>query len=119
MADLTENGTKTPSKTRALIVGAGSVFDVKRHVTYPAMKNLMQGSKMRPMVKVYRDTNMLMNRTLAEVDWGRKSLPSSTEGLLKVRVSTSNQPARIKPRVTKKNKLRLTTKKRSTPYLKT
>lgn len=63
------------TRTRAFLIGLGSLIDLRGIATYEAMQDLMPDPALRPMKLIYRDTNRLMVSTLDSSSGSHSSSP--------------------------------------------
>lgn len=63
------------AKRRALMIGLGSLLDLRGIATYRAMQDLMPSPALKPMSQIYRETNQLMASTPTSLSKLRSSSP--------------------------------------------
>lgn len=61
------------AKRRALMIGLGSLLDLRGIATYRAMQELMPSPELKPMSQIYRETNQLMASTPTSLNKLRSS----------------------------------------------
>ncbi len=47
----------TGARTRAFLIGVGSLFDLRGQATYEAMQDLMPSPRLKPLRVIYSETN--------------------------------------------------------------
>lgn len=53
----------TGTRTRAFLIGVGSLFDLRGQATYEAMQDLMPSPRLKPLRVVYNETNHSIRTT--------------------------------------------------------